>query len=61
MQYMTPDQYSPTYAALRDLLCEERIWWKKGTVSKASEKRATDALKRLGLTAAEIEDFWRNG
>lgn len=60
MQYMTPDQYSPTYAALRDLLWEQRKW-DKGIVSKASEKRATDALKRLGLTAAEIEDFWYSG
>lgn len=59
MEDMTPDQYSPTYAALRDLLWEQRKW-DKGIVSKASEKRATDALKRLGLTPAEIEHFWRN-
>jgi hypothetical protein len=57
MKYMTPDQYSPTYAALRDLLWEERKWG-NGSVSKASEKRTVDALKRLGLTAEEIEDFW---
>lgn len=58
-KYMTPDQYSPVYDALLDLLREQRKW-DKGIVSKASEKRARDALKRLGLTAEEIEDFWYN-
>ena len=56
------EHYSPAYAALRDFLREERKWTRnQGSISATSEKRARAALKTLGLTPAEIDDYFKFG
>ena len=51
------DERSEKYAALLAFYFEQRKW-SGGSISAASEKRATKALKTLGLTDAEIADFF---
>lgn len=57
-QFIRPEDRSPKYQALLAFYYEQRKW-DGGNMSLASEKRATKALKTLGLTDAEIVDFFK--
>lgn len=50
------NERSAKYSALHQLLDEQKKWH-GGDISKASQKRATQAMQTLGLSADEIHDF----
>ena len=57
MELIKQENRSAKYQALLDFYYEQRKW-DGGNMSNASCKRATKALKTLGLTDDEINDFF---